>query len=653
MDLSFRQGIVRHQTALNGPAWLQKTSSSGSTVDLNANQEPTIITFAHGSANYLVEEIHSIPGAWGSSHANSNNGPLPTGETSYLYWDVDLATGGLSRGWTRVPWIATTSEPLNPINDLHWFDLNRNVMRVYRKIGAAPGFWQDRIRVFAGVLHSNSVLVPYNTGTQVGLNVPCQAGNLMLGTNNVPLKQSDGTFVTSTSKLIIQQTSGQNVQFDAALVFAQASEEIPAFYLVNFKQDKTVGLASSNDEFLQVAGISLDALYEQEVGQIVSNGRVRNDQWDFDPIYIGKPLFCGPTGQLMLTPPPVGTLQQVGVVYDTDEIYINILAPVRLVVGPGFKPLISADDGWHSELPNGGIINAGGTNYQTFTVNGKGLLFDDGTSTAPGGGGGTGATLQTVYDNSPVVDGQTGITLTAEKDFVIKDPFSGGSYFSIAAADGEVKINGNLVVTGSTTTVNTTVTEGNTLKLSPNTPIITPFIIEPDLGITPVVDLVTIRRTFGAAPVFRIDANGNMVSTKDFTIAGLINGINLVEFANNFQKHLAGDIGFRHPAEDIDIYPISTIPGAQNVQQALAYVGANLNSGGGGGGNTFGYTHEQSTAANIWTVVHGRQTLRAQVQVWDENFELIIPENVKIIDANTVQISFTQSMRGSATLILF
>lgn len=653
MDLSFRQGIVRHQTALNGPAWLQKTSSSGSTVDLNANQEPTIVAFAHGSANYLVEEVQSVSGAWGGSHANSNNGPLPTGETSYLYWDIDLATGALSRGWTRVPWIATTSEPLNPINDLHWFDLNRNVMRVYRKVGAAPGFWQDRVRVFAGVLHSNSVLVPYNTGTQVGLNVPCQAGNLLLGTNNVPLKQSDGTFVTSTSKLIIQQTSGQNVQFDAALVFAQASEEIPAFYLVSFKQDKTVGLASSNNEFLQVAGISLDALYEQEVGQIVSNGRVRNDQWNFASADIGKPLFCGPSGQLMLTPPPVGTLQQVAIVYDIDEIYINILAPIRLEIGPGFKPLISADDGWQSELPNGGIINAGGTTHNTFTVNGKGLLFDDGTSTAPGGGS-VGTTLQTVYDNSPVVDGQTGITLTSEKDFVIKDPFSGGNYFSIAASDGEVKINGNLVVTGSTTTVNTTVTEGNTLKLSPNTPIITPFIIEPDIGINPVVDLVTIRRTFGAAPVFRIDANGNMVSTKDFTISGKINGIDIVELSDNFQKHLSGDISFRHPAEDVDIYPISTIPGAVNVQQALTYIGANLNNGGGsGGGNTFGFTHEQLIPSTIWTVVHGRQTLRANVQVWDENFEMVIPANIKIIDGNTIQISFTQAMSGSATLILF
>lgn len=651
MDLSFRQGIVRHQTALNGPAWLQKTSSSGSTVDLNANQEPTIITFAQGAANYLVEETQSVSGAWGGSHANSNNGPLPAGETSYLYWDIDLATSALSRGWTRVPWIATTAEPLNPTNDLHWFDLNRNIMRVYRKIGTAPGFWQDRIRVFAGVLFGNSVLVPYNTGTQVGLNVPCQAGNIMLGTNNVPLKQSDGTFVTTTSKLIIQQTSGQNVQFDAALVYAQAAEEIPAFYLVAFKENKTVKLASSNDMLLQVAGISLDPLYEQEVGQIISNGRVRNNQWEFSAADIGKPLFCGPTGQLMLTPPPIGTLQQVAVVYDVSEIFINVLNPVRLTGGPNFKPLVMADDGWQAEMPAGGVINAGGTYFPTFTVNGKGLLFDDGTSTAPGSSG-TGATLQTVYDNSPIIAGAAGIKLTDGKDFILSDPNSGGSYFSVAASDGTVRINGDLVVTGNTTTVNTTITEANTLKLSPNTSIVTPFIIEPDLGITPIVDLITIRRTFGAAPVFRIDANGNMVSTKDLTIAGLINGISITQLAADFQKHLAGDIGFRHYAEKIDIYPISTIPGAVNVQQALAYIGANLN-GGGGGGNAFGFNHVQTFVSTIWTIVHSRQTLRANVQVWDENYELIIPESVKVIDGNTIQISFNQAMKGSATLILF
>ena len=651
MNLQFRQGIVRHQSSLNGPAWLQKTSLAGTSIDLRADQEPTIVTFAHAGSNYLIEETSTVIGAWGGASVGSSNGPLPAGQTVYLYWDIDLGSGALTRGWTNIPWIFTTAEPLYPVNDLHWFDLNRNTMRVYRKRGNAPGYWQDRIRVFAGTYFNNSVLVPNSTGSQVGLTVPCAAGNLMLGTNNVPLKQSDGTFVTSTSNLIINKTSGQNVQFDAALVFAQAVEEIPAFYLVKYLAGKTVGLASSNDMHLSVAGISIDALYEQEVGQVISNGRVRNDQWEFTFDQIGKPIFCGPSGQLMLTPPPVGVVQQVGTVYDIDEVFINILSPIRLKPGQKNKPLILEDDGTLGQLPNGALINSGGTIYPTFTVNGKGLLFDDGTSTLPGSGS-AGATLQTVYNNSEIVGGQAGITLATGKDFVIKDPYSAGNYFSISALDGSVHINGNLIVTGSTTTVDTIVTQGNSLKLSPNTPTITPFIIEPDLGVSPIVDLVTVRRVFGGAPVVRVDANGSLILSRDMAITGTINGIDIVDLSLDVSNHASGQNGYRHPAGDVNITPIPTIPGATNVQQALEYVSANMGSGG-GGGSVYGYSHQQTIPATTWTISHMGHTLKAQVTVYDSTYEQIIPGRIHIIDINTIQVIFNSPQAGSAVVIMF
>jgi hypothetical protein len=59
------------------------------------------------------------------------------------------------------------------------------------------------------------------------------------------------------------------------------------------------------------------------------------------------------------------------------------------------KPIILDDDGIFSQLPDGEIINAGGTDQSTWTVDGRGLLFDDGTSTSGGGS----LTLQTVYNN--------------------------------------------------------------------------------------------------------------------------------------------------------------------------------------------------------------------------------------------------------------
>lgn len=332
MQLSFRQGIIRYQTTLQGPQWLLKTSMSGTSVDLNANGEPTVMTFAHYGANYVMEENHTVVGAWGSGAVGSTNGPLAPNVTQYLYWDVDLATGALTRGWTLLAPITNGTAPVNPVNDQHWFDSVNTRMRVWRQNGSAPGMWQDKIRLFAGTYLSNAILVPSPLGSQVGITGTFTGGNLILGINNVPLKQSDGTFATTASSLIIQQTSGQNVQFDMVLTYGQSIEDIPAFYLVAYQPNKTIKLASSNSVTSFVHGVVIEDLYQNEPGQIISNGVVRNDQWSWPTSSIGAPLFCGPSGQLQLTPPPVGFVQQVGTVYDIDSIYMNLFPPVRLSI---------------------------------------------------------------------------------------------------------------------------------------------------------------------------------------------------------------------------------------------------------------------------------------------------------------------------------
>lgn len=332
MKIGFRQGIIRRQTNLSAPDFLRKTSLSGNSIDLIVSPEPTVITMAHYGANYLFEEARTVVGAWGGGGLGSLNGPLvAVGQTQYLFWDIDLATGQLARGWTLIPPIITPVEPTNPLPDTHWFDTTLTRMRVFRKPGAAPGVWQDKIRLFAAIYDSNAIIVHYPIGSQVGItNGEWSCGNLILGTNNKPLKQSDGTFVTTETNLIIYQTSGQNVKFDMALVFAQASEEIPKFYCVSFQPDRRIGLASSNSHYNFVSGIVVEDLNQEEVGQVITNGVVRNEQWNWTPAQINKPLFVGPTGELLLTPPIAGTVQQVGFVYDQDSIYFNLFPPVRM-----------------------------------------------------------------------------------------------------------------------------------------------------------------------------------------------------------------------------------------------------------------------------------------------------------------------------------
>ena len=312
------------------------------------------------------------------------------------------------------------------------------------------------------------------------------------------------------------------------------------------------------------------------------------------------------------------------------------------------KPIILEFDGILGQLPNGGIINSGGTNNPTWTVDGKGLLFDDGTSTAPGGGTSGGLTLQKIYDLSP---SPAKIKLSTGKDFVIADDTDDGLYFKIDAETGKVTITGDLEVLGSSTIIDTVIQDSDHWLISPKSGTTTALKIEPDLGVIPMVDIVSIRRTFGSAPVFRIDASGNVIATQNLTVGGLINGINLVQLKQDLDEHLAGT-SLRHLAADVDILPITTIPGATNVQEALEAINTKIDSGG-GTGDVRGYEHIQPAASLTWTVNHNKSSFRATTTIYDSNWEVILPESIKIIDNNTILISFLAPVSGRAMVLVF
>ena len=333
MIITFRQGIIRYNTTVSAPQFVQKSSLTGAAVDLIVSPEPVVFTFAHYSSNYLFEETSSMPGAWGTGAVGSVNGPMTEiGQTQYLFWDVNLASGELTRGWTLIPPLSGSSAPPNPVHDTHWFDTSTMRMRVFRKPNPnEQGYWQDKIRLFAATYASSGAVNPMPIGSQVGVSGGnFNTGNIILGINNKPLRQADGSFVTTETDLIIYQTSGQNIKFDMALVFAQATEEIAKFHLVSFSPDRRISLASNSNMTNFVSGIVTEDLYQDDVGQVITNGVVRNEQWNWTSSQINKPLFCGPSGQVTLSPPVFGVVQQIGFVYDQDSIYLNLFAPVRL-----------------------------------------------------------------------------------------------------------------------------------------------------------------------------------------------------------------------------------------------------------------------------------------------------------------------------------
>jgi hypothetical protein len=73
-----------------------------------------------------------------------------------------------------------------------------------------------------------------------------------------------------------------------------------------------------------------------------------------------------------------------------------------------------------------------------------------------------------------------------------------------------------------------------------------------------------------------------------------------------------------------------------------------LNGGGGGGGGAF--TYHQTASAVTWSVSHSLNTYTPIVQVYDDNYNVIIPASISGSSTNTIQITFSTAETGYAVL---
>jgi len=317
MKLHFRQGIVRYETDINAqPTFLQKSTLDSQFIDLIVSPTATVITFAHHDANYVFEEPKTVQRAWG---------PFTTLQTVYLYWDINVLTAAFTRGATLYPPIYSGVAPSTPATDQHWFDTSATTMFVWD--GAK---WIEKIRVFAAVYSSSSVIKPFALGSQAGLNVEIDAGNILLDGFFKPLRQSDGSFLTSTVNMSVVGLATKKVKVEAELLELMALENLAMFDCVQVRAGHRCILARSTDRMTRVSGIAIEDMSIGETSSIVSAGLIRSDTWNWPEQSVNRPLFCGPFGKLTLTPPIQGVLQQVGSVYNTDAIFIDIFPSITL-----------------------------------------------------------------------------------------------------------------------------------------------------------------------------------------------------------------------------------------------------------------------------------------------------------------------------------
>ena len=71
------------------------------------------------------------------------------------------------------------------------------------------------------------------------------------------------------------------------------------------------------------------------------------------------------------------------------------------------------------------------------------------------------------------------------------------------------------------------------------------------------------------------------------------------------------------------------------------------------GSGCTGYEHIQSSAATTWTIQHNMNSMKVVSSIYDANWEQIMPDSVKVINNNTVSVSFSSATAGRAMVISF
>lgn len=312
------------------------------------------------------------------------------------------------------------------------------------------------------------------------------------------------------------------------------------------------------------------------------------------------------------------------------------------------------EQGILNRVADGDISNLGGTTHSTFTVGGRGLLFDDGSST--GSGLGNSLTLQTVYNNSPIISGAATIKLTTGKDFAVIDDTDNSVFFRVDAETGKVTVTGDLEVLGASSIIQSTVTDSDHWRISPSSGATSALVIEPDNFVTPLVDIVVVKTVHNDPnPALRIDRFGNTFLrsvnvSQNLTVSGTINGINLTQFKTDFDDHITPP-NIAHSATQISVDDsmLSTLPSpAENVQIAIEKLNAKIDTA--GGGNASGHVHKQFTPSAVWTIQHNKNSLHPVVTVYDANLAAIIPTNVVIDNADRIRIYFPSPETGKVVI---
>jgi hypothetical protein len=320
MHITYRQGIIR--SPLN---FLQLTSDNNVKL-ITTKNAPVVVTVADGDANYIFTEDTTIQDAW--------TGPFQAGTTYWLYWDVDIITGSITRSHTTLDPIIGSDFPDDAEDGQMMFNTSTNQMFIRDGLS-----WIRKIRIFAAKLNqgaiftSMSINLPNFNGTQIGSlqNLDLYVGYIVYDSvSGYGLRKADNTFFTTEDKALTGISASSPVKFGGLLFEAIAHSQILPYSIVRFIDYNTIEPATNYIIDNGIYGIVDRQCVPGDIAQITIEGIVQNEEWDWSEYPVNTPLYANSDGQLTATVAPTPII--VAVIIDKHSIllrpsslYINTL----------------------------------------------------------------------------------------------------------------------------------------------------------------------------------------------------------------------------------------------------------------------------------------------------------------------------------------
>lgn len=547
--ISFRQGIVRHGKSPAQAFFLQQ---NGQFVDLVVSPDLTLIAFADGNKDYLYTESVTSIKPWG---------PFTVSQNYWLYWDINRVTGVRTYGSTILVPVYATAPPAGPGVGQMWFDIstgNTTSGKMHEYNGAA---WVQVLRVFAGVYSSaNQFLSPVDgvsvetnfTGTQLGPtgNITTNAGSLVYDKTGKPIVNQDGKFFTTEDVFTSGVPTGASLKINNSLIRAQSTQSIASYQVVVFSNFNKIALASPFDFLDKVYGIVEEDIPINDVGNVVTEGVIFNELWDF--------------ANSTATPPMVGVINDPIYVTATGELTTDITFSI-----PGQVP-VGAIVGLQSILFSPGIYGAGsGSSVAVDHGSLTGLLDDDHPQYFDQVRGDVRYYERTIADSifAPLVHTHTRSDITdfahthLETDITDLDKYTQSQVDSLLTS--KVSIDGSIAMTGALTLPSDPVNALEAVTKQYVDAVAAGIDAKASVSVTTTFDLIA------GSPAATYNPTGGAGGTGEFTNVDIINLDGILGL--NYDFNLNQRILVKHQADarQNGIYSISVFGGSPYISATL------------------------------------------------------------------------------------